>query len=99
MRQLPVLLLVVAALGIFYLAFPFGEDAPVTAPILPPAGPNGPAVTVQNDGPVDLQRPTQDDGLAEVAAKFDAVSNIAVVRLADRDIVRHPLVAEMLGVL
>jgi len=38
-------------------------------------------------------------GLAEVAAKFDAVSNIAVVRLADRDIVRHPLVAEMLGVL
>ncbi|MFY8143481.1 MAG: PhoH family protein, partial [Caulobacter sp.] len=38
-------------------------------------------------------------GLAEVAAKFEAVSNIAVVRLADRDIVRHPLVAEMLGVL
>lgn len=38
-------------------------------------------------------------GLAEVAAKFDAVPNIAVVRLADRDIVRHPLVAEMLGVL
>jgi protocatechuate 3,4-dioxygenase beta subunit len=71
MRQLPVLLLVVAALGIFYLAFPFGEDAPVTAPILPPAGPNGPAVTVQDDGPVDLQRPTQDDGLAEVAAAVD----------------------------
>ena len=38
-------------------------------------------------------------GLAEVANKFEAVSNIAVVRLADRDIVRHPLVAEMLGVL
>ncbi|ATC31163.1 phosphate starvation-inducible protein PhoH [Caulobacter vibrioides] len=38
-------------------------------------------------------------GLADVAAKFDAVPNIAVVRLADRDIVRHPLVAEMLGVL
>ena len=70
MRQLPVLLLVVAALGIFYLAF-FGGDAPVTAPILPPAGPNGPAVTVQDDGPVDLQRPTQDDGLAEVAAAVD----------------------------
>ena len=38
-------------------------------------------------------------GLADVADKFEAVSNIAVVRLADRDIVRHPLVAEMLGVL
>jgi phosphate starvation-inducible PhoH-like protein len=38
-------------------------------------------------------------GLADVAARFDEVANIAVVRLADRDIVRHPLVAEMLGVL
>lgn len=38
-------------------------------------------------------------GLADVAARFEAVDNIAVVRLADRDIVRHPLVAEMLGVL
>ncbi|WP_454758965.1 PhoH family protein [Caulobacter segnis] len=38
-------------------------------------------------------------GLADVADRFEAVSNIAVVRLAERDIVRHPLVAEMLGVL
>ena len=38
-------------------------------------------------------------GLAPVAAKLEAVANIAVVRLQDRDIVRHPLVAEMLGVL
>ena len=38
-------------------------------------------------------------GLADVAEKFEALSNIAVVRLADQDIVRHPLVAEMLGVL
>jgi phosphate starvation-inducible PhoH-like protein len=38
-------------------------------------------------------------GLGPVAAKLEAVGNIAVVRLADRDIVRHPLVAEMLGVL
>lgn len=38
-------------------------------------------------------------GLADVAARFEEVANIAVVRLADRDIVRHPLVAEMLGVL
>ncbi len=28
-----------------------------------------------------------------------ALSNIAVIRLTDSDIVRHPLVAEMLGVL
>ena len=38
-------------------------------------------------------------GLADVAEKFETVSNIAVVRLQDVDIVRHPLVAEMLGVL
>ena len=38
-------------------------------------------------------------GLADVADKFEVLPNIAVVRLADVDIVRHPLVAEMLGVL
>ena len=38
-------------------------------------------------------------GLGPVADRLEAVANIAVVRLADRDIVRHPLVAEMLGVL
>ncbi len=38
-------------------------------------------------------------GLGPVAEKLETVGNIAVVRLADRDIVRHPLVAEMLGVL
>ena len=38
-------------------------------------------------------------GLGDVADRFEAVSNIAVVRLNDCDIVRHPLVAEMLGVL
>jgi phosphate starvation-inducible PhoH-like protein len=38
-------------------------------------------------------------GLADVAERFEAVPNIAVVRLTDIDIVRHPLVAEMLGVL
>jgi phosphate starvation-inducible PhoH-like protein len=38
-------------------------------------------------------------GLADVADRFEALANIAVVRLADVDIVRHPLVAEMLGVL
>jgi len=38
-------------------------------------------------------------GLGPVAEKLEPLSNIAVVRLADRDIVRHPLVAEMLGVL
>ena len=38
-------------------------------------------------------------GLALAAEKLEALGNIAVVRLADPDIVRHPLVAEMLGVL
>ena len=38
-------------------------------------------------------------GLADVADKFEAVGNIAVIRLAEQDIVRHPLVAEMLHVL
>src|SRR5215469_5613205 len=38
-------------------------------------------------------------GLSPVAEKLEAVGNISVVRLTDRDIVRHPLVAEMLGVL
>jgi phosphate starvation-inducible PhoH-like protein len=38
-------------------------------------------------------------GLGDIALKLEALSTIAVVRLKDRDIVRHPLVAEMLGVL
>ncbi len=38
-------------------------------------------------------------GLASVAEKLETLANIAVVRLADQDIVRHPLVADMLSVL
>ena len=38
-------------------------------------------------------------GLGEAADKLSALGNVAVVRLADTDIVRHPLVAEMLSVL
>ena len=38
-------------------------------------------------------------GLGDVATRLEAVEEIAVVRLADVDIVRHPLVASMLGVL
>jgi phosphate starvation-inducible PhoH-like protein len=38
-------------------------------------------------------------GLASVAARLEAVRNVSVVRLADADIVRHPLVGEMLAVL
>ena len=38
-------------------------------------------------------------GLGPVADKLQTVGNIAVVRLQDRDIVRHPLVASMLTVL
>ncbi len=38
-------------------------------------------------------------GLGSVAERLEAVDDIAVVRLAEADIVRHPLVASMLGVL
>ena len=38
-------------------------------------------------------------GLADVSDKLEAVGDIAVVRLAEQDIVRHPLVASMIGVL
>ncbi len=38
-------------------------------------------------------------GLAEVARRLERVGNVSVVRLADADIVRHPLVGEMLAVL
>ncbi len=38
-------------------------------------------------------------GLGEIATKLEAVPDISVVRLKDADIVRHPLVASMLGVI
>ena len=38
-------------------------------------------------------------GLGDIADKLEKVPEIAVVRLSDADIVRHPLVAGMLGVL
>jgi phosphate starvation-inducible protein PhoH and related proteins len=38
-------------------------------------------------------------GLREIADRVEALAEIAVVRLTDRDIVRHPLVAGMLTVL
>jgi phosphate starvation-inducible PhoH-like protein len=38
-------------------------------------------------------------GLASVAERLEAIGNVAVIRLADVDIVRHPLVGEMLSVL
>ena len=38
-------------------------------------------------------------GYADIAHRLEAVSGIAVVRMDDKDIVRHPLVASMLGVL
>lgn len=38
-------------------------------------------------------------GLSDVAARLEELSDVTVVRLADQDIVRHPLVASMLGVL
>jgi phosphate starvation-inducible protein PhoH and related proteins len=38
-------------------------------------------------------------GLGDVADRLETVAGISVVRLGDPDIVRHPLVASMLGVL
>jgi phosphate starvation-inducible PhoH-like protein len=38
-------------------------------------------------------------GLGDIAARLERVPDIPVVRLGDADIVRHPLVASMLGVL
>jgi phosphate starvation-inducible protein PhoH and related proteins len=38
-------------------------------------------------------------GLAEIARRLEAIAEVAVVRLGEADIVRHPLVAEMLSVL
>jgi phosphate starvation-inducible PhoH-like protein len=38
-------------------------------------------------------------GLADIAQRLEPLKNVAVVRLKDTDIVRHPLVAEMLGAL
>jgi phosphate starvation-inducible PhoH-like protein len=38
-------------------------------------------------------------GLCEIARRLEAVTGVAVVRLCDGDIVRHPLVADMLTVL
>ncbi|MBX7248870.1 MAG: PhoH family protein [Caulobacteraceae bacterium] len=38
-------------------------------------------------------------GLADISEKLEAIGDISVVRLGDRDIVRHPLVASMLGVI
>lgn len=49
--------------------------------------------------------PTQSDllegisGLSEIARRIENVPGIAVVRLGEKDVVRHPLVASMLGVL
>ena len=38
-------------------------------------------------------------GLREIAGRLERVGNIAVIRLGEADIVRHPLVGEMLSVL
>jgi phosphate starvation-inducible PhoH-like protein len=38
-------------------------------------------------------------GLAPISERLELVSDITVVRLDQRDIVRHPLVASMLDVL
>ena len=38
-------------------------------------------------------------GLAEIARRLDPIKQVAVIRLGEGDIVRHPLVADLLAVL
>jgi phosphate starvation-inducible protein PhoH and related proteins len=38
-------------------------------------------------------------GLSDIARRLEAISDVAVIRLNEKDIVRHPLVGEMLTVL
>ncbi|WP_306249678.1 PhoH family protein [Parvularcula sp. IMCC14364] len=38
-------------------------------------------------------------GLDDIATKLDQLDNVKVINFKDKDVVRHPLVAEMLGVL
>ncbi|MBS0296858.1 MAG: PhoH family protein [Proteobacteria bacterium] len=38
-------------------------------------------------------------GLADIATKLEQLNEVSVVRLAEQDIVRHPLVASMIGVI
>lgn len=38
-------------------------------------------------------------GLADISKRLEALDTVGVVRLKDEDVVRHPLVAEMLGVI
>jgi phosphate starvation-inducible PhoH-like protein len=38
-------------------------------------------------------------GLASIAQRLENFEDVAVVRLADKDVVRHPLVGRMLSVL
>lgn len=38
-------------------------------------------------------------GLADIAAKLELLDDVAVIRMGEADIVRHPLVGAMLGVL
>lgn len=38
-------------------------------------------------------------GLADIAGRLEALDEVAIIRLEEADIVRHPLVGEMLGVL
>ncbi|MGH6956757.1 MAG: PhoH family protein [Caulobacteraceae bacterium] len=55
-------------------------------------------MTVTGD-PAQSDLLPQLSGLAEVAARLEAVEGAAIVRLTDADIVRHPLVGRMLAVL
>ena len=58
---------------------------------------NSTMVVTGDPGQTDLL--PEISGLASVADRLETLASVAVVRLAEQDIVRHPLVADMLRVL
>ncbi len=70
-RPLPVLLLVAFAVGIYFLAFPFGDDTGGVPQVPVGPGTEGPALAVQEHKPEDLQQPSDNSGLAEVPTAAD----------------------------
>jgi phosphate starvation-inducible PhoH-like protein len=38
-------------------------------------------------------------GLSQIGQRLDGLDDVAVIRLTDKDVVRHPLVGRMLSVL
>jgi phosphate starvation-inducible PhoH-like protein len=57
------------------------------------------ATLVLTGDPEQTDLPQGQSGLADLARRLEALDGVAIVRLGEGDIVRHPLVADMLKVL